>query len=71
MGSLIESGTAIILVEQDLSRAMSVVDRLICMLEGSVVLEGSATELTREQITEAYFGLRIFRETYRDKSERR
>jgi branched-chain amino acid transport system ATP-binding protein len=67
MGSLIESGTAIILVEQDLSRAMSVVDRLVCMLEGVVVLEGSAADLSREQITEAYFGLK----TFRDKSERR
>ena len=67
MGSLIESGTAIILVEQDLSRAMGVVDRLVCMLEGAVVLEGSAANLSREHITEAYFGLKEFR----DKSERR
>ena len=28
------------------------------MLEGRIVLEGAAGELTREQITEAYFGLR-------------
>jgi len=28
------------------------------MLEGRLVLEGSARELTREQITDAYFGLR-------------
>jgi branched-chain amino acid transport system ATP-binding protein len=67
MSSLIESGTAIILVEQDLSRAMSVVDRIVCMLEGVVVLEGAAAELSREQITEAYFGLR----TFRDKTEPR
>jgi branched-chain amino acid transport system ATP-binding protein len=63
MGALIESGTAIILVEQDLSRAMSVVDRIVCMLEGVVVLEGAAADLTRERITEAYFGLRTFRDT--------
>ena len=67
MASLIASGTAIILVEQDLSRAMSVVDRVLCMLEGAVVLEGSAADLTREQITQAYFGLK----TFRDRSERR
>jgi branched-chain amino acid transport system ATP-binding protein len=71
MASLIASGTAIILVEQDLSRAMSVVDRVICMLEGAVVLEGSAADLTREQVTEAYFGLKTFRETSRDKTEHR
>jgi hypothetical protein len=28
------------------------------MLEGRLVLEGAGSELTREQITEAYFGLR-------------
>jgi branched-chain amino acid transport system ATP-binding protein len=67
MTSLIASGTAIILVEQDLSRAMSVVDRVICMLEGTVVLVGSAADLTRDQITQAYFGLK----TFRDRTEHR
>ena len=57
LDGLIKSGTTIILVEQDLSRAMSVADRVICMLEGKAVLEGKANELTREQVTEAYFGL--------------
>jgi hypothetical protein len=28
------------------------------MLEGRLVLQGPGSELTREQITEAYFGLR-------------
>ena len=55
--TLIEGGTTIILVEQDLKRATSVASRVICMLEGRLVLEGGS-ELTREQITEAYFGLR-------------
>ena len=54
---LIRSGTTIVLVEQDLNRAMAVADRVICMLEGRAVLEGRAKELTREQVTEAYFGL--------------
>jgi branched-chain amino acid transport system ATP-binding protein len=55
---LIEGGTTIVLVEQDLARAMSVADRVACMLEGRIVLEGMRGELTREQVTEAYFGLR-------------
>jgi len=46
-----------VLVEQDLGRALSVADRVICMLEGRVVLEGPAKELSRERIVEAYFGL--------------
>ena len=58
IATLIESGATIVLVEQDLGRAMSVADRVLCMLEGRVVLEGSPSELTREQVTEAYFGLR-------------
>ena len=55
--TLIAEGTTIVLVEQDLKRATSVASRVICMLEGRLVLEGGS-ELTREQITEAYFGLR-------------
>jgi len=57
LDGLIKSGTTIILVEQDLTRAMGVADRVICMLEGRAVLEGKARELTRDQVTEAYFGL--------------
>jgi branched-chain amino acid transport system ATP-binding protein len=55
--SLMVRGATIILVEQDLNRALSVADRVICMLEGRVALEGRATELTRPQVTDAYFGL--------------
>jgi branched-chain amino acid transport system ATP-binding protein len=55
--TLIEGGTTLLLVEQDLARAMSVASRVVCMLEGRVVLEGGAGELTREQVTDAYFGL--------------
>jgi branched-chain amino acid transport system ATP-binding protein len=55
--SLMARGATIILVEQDLNRALSVADRVICMLEGRVALEGRASELTRSQVTDAYFGL--------------
>jgi branched-chain amino acid transport system ATP-binding protein len=55
---VIDSGTTVILVEQDLGRALGVADRAICLLEGRVVLEGRAEALTREQVTHAYFGLR-------------
>jgi branched-chain amino acid transport system ATP-binding protein len=54
---LFESDATIVLVEQDLSRALSVATRVVCMLEGRLVLAGAATELSREQVTEAYFGL--------------
>lgn len=55
--SLIGGGTTIILVEQDLRRAMRVADRIVCMLEGRIVLEGKRGEISREQVSEAYFGL--------------
>lgn len=51
-----QSGLGIILVEQDLGRTVAVADRILCMLEGHVVLQGTPAELTHEQITDAYFG---------------
>jgi branched-chain amino acid transport system ATP-binding protein len=54
---LMKAGATVVLVEQDLTRAMAVADRVFCMLEGRIVLEGRTEELTREAITEAYFGL--------------
>ena len=55
--SLLTSGTTIVLVEQDLGRAMAVANRVICMLEGRIVLDKPTRGVTRDQITEAYFGL--------------
>jgi branched-chain amino acid transport system ATP-binding protein len=55
--TLLTSGTTIILVEQDLTRALRVAGRVICMLEGRIVLQGKAADLTREEVTQAYFGL--------------
>jgi branched-chain amino acid transport system ATP-binding protein len=54
---LMKTGVTIILVEQDLARSMAVADKIICMLEGRVVLESAAQDLTRDAITDAYFGL--------------
>jgi branched-chain amino acid transport system ATP-binding protein len=55
--SLKQAGATILLVEQDLKRALDFADRVICMLEGRIVLEGRASALTRDAVTEAYFGL--------------
>ena len=57
LATVISQGATILLVEQDLTRAMGVAGRVVCMLEGRFVLEGRRGELTREQITDAYFGL--------------
>jgi branched-chain amino acid transport system ATP-binding protein len=56
--TLIDEGATIVLVEQDLGRALRVASRVACLLEGRIVLEGAPAELTRERVTEAYFGLR-------------
>ena len=52
-----DGGSTVVLVEQDLRRAMAVAGQIYCMLEGRIVLAGAAGALSREQITAAYFGL--------------
>jgi len=56
--AVISGGATIVLVEQDLSRALRIATRVACMLEGRIVLEGKASEMSRDRVTEAYFGLR-------------
>jgi branched-chain amino acid transport system ATP-binding protein len=55
---VIKTGTTIVLVEQDLSRAMSFATRIVCMLEGNFVLDRATQNVSREEITAAYFGKR-------------
>jgi branched-chain amino acid transport system ATP-binding protein len=50
-------GCTIVVVEQDVNQALAVADRVYCFQEGRVSLTGRPGELTREQITAAYFGL--------------
>jgi branched-chain amino acid transport system ATP-binding protein len=52
----IKSGTTIILVEQELSRVMKFATRIVCMLEGQFVLDRATHDVTRDEITAAYFG---------------
>ncbi|MBV1697252.1 MAG: ABC transporter ATP-binding protein [Hyphomicrobiales bacterium] len=59
---LIASGATIVLVEQDINRALGVASRIACMLEGRIVLEGRAADISREQVTQAYFGLQKARQ---------
>jgi branched-chain amino acid transport system ATP-binding protein len=55
--TLMTGKSTIVLVEQDLNRALRVATRVICMLEGRIVMDGEARSTTREQVTQAYFGL--------------
>ncbi|WP_395173893.1 ABC transporter ATP-binding protein [Roseibium alexandrii] len=51
-----ETGTSIIVVEQDIGQALKVADRVYCMMEGRITLEGSPSDLSRDAIHNAYFG---------------
>ena len=50
-------GTTVLIVEQDTSRALGMADRVYCLQEGRVTLEGAPAELSRERIRLAYFGV--------------
>ncbi|MFT5067343.1 MAG: branched-chain amino acid transport system ATP-binding protein [Reinekea sp.] len=50
------AGASLIVVEQDISQAMAVADRVYCMMEGRVTLSGTPQTLSREDIHNAYFG---------------
>lgn len=49
-------GVSIILVEQDVTRALSSATRFMCLQEGRVPLQGEPKSHSRENITRAYFG---------------
>jgi branched-chain amino acid transport system ATP-binding protein len=55
--ALTREGTSLVIVEQDVSMAQRVAQRVVCFQEGRVSLEGASSELSREQISRAYFGL--------------
>ena len=55
--SISQAGTAIVLVEQDVGLAKKASDRLYCMLEGKVTLTGRSADISREDISAAYFGV--------------
>jgi branched-chain amino acid transport system ATP-binding protein len=52
-----QSGTSIIIVEQDIGQALRVADHVHCMMEGRITLSGRPDELSREAIHDAYFGV--------------
>jgi branched-chain amino acid transport system ATP-binding protein len=50
-------GTTLLIVEQDIQRALRAADRVYCMQKGRVTLQGRPRELARDQIKLAYFGV--------------
>lgn len=49
-------GAAVVVVEQDITQALKVADRIYCLMEGRVTLTGAAGAVSREAIHAAYFG---------------
>jgi branched-chain amino acid transport system ATP-binding protein len=50
------SGVSILLVEQDIDRALAASSRTFCLLEGRVVMTGESGSLDRDALIAAYFG---------------
>jgi branched-chain amino acid transport system ATP-binding protein len=57
MPAITAEGMSVVIVEQDVSVAQRVSQRIYCFQEGRVSLQGRSDELTREQISQAYFGI--------------
>ena len=54
---IIGEGMSAIIVEQDISKALSVSSRVYCLQEGRISLEGASDTVSREEISRSYFGI--------------
>jgi branched-chain amino acid transport system ATP-binding protein len=57
MPTITAEGMSVVIVEQDVAMAQQVSQRIYCLQEGRVSLQGPSQTLTREQISMAYFGV--------------
>ena len=56
LAGLRSAGATLVIVEQDLRRAMDACDHLVCLLEGRVALAAPVADVSRDQVIAAYFG---------------
>ena len=54
---IVGEGLTAVIVEQDIAKALSVSQRVYCLQEGRVSLEGQSQTVPRDDITRAYFGV--------------
>jgi branched-chain amino acid transport system ATP-binding protein len=54
--AIVAEGSSLIIVEQDIVRALKAANHVYCLQEGRVALTGPAATLTRDAISAAYFG---------------
>jgi branched-chain amino acid transport system ATP-binding protein len=55
--TICQEGMTVVIVEQDVAMAQRVSQRLYCFQEGRVSLQGPSQALSRERISQAYFGV--------------
>ncbi len=56
LSGLRSAGATLVVVEQDLRRAMDACDDLVCLLEGRVALAAPVASVSRDEVVAAYFG---------------
>lgn len=56
MPKIVGEGMTALIVEQDIAQALKVSDRVYCLQEGRISLEGATGDMTHDRITAAYFG---------------
>jgi branched-chain amino acid transport system ATP-binding protein len=57
LGAIAAEGTTIVLVEQDINRALDASSRFYCFQEGRLALTAPTQDFDRNALTAAYFGL--------------
>ncbi|MDB6001416.1 MAG: transporter ATP-binding protein [Rhizobacter sp.] len=57
MPAITAEGMTVVIVEQDVAMALQFASRIYCFQEGRVSLQGASAALSREQISQAYFGV--------------
>ena len=57
LGAITAEGTTLVIVEQDINRALDAAARFYCLQEGRVALTAPCRGFARDTITRAYFGV--------------
>jgi len=55
--NIIDNGLSAIIVEQDINRALNIASRCYCLSEGNITLFGATDSISREDVSQAYFGV--------------
>jgi branched-chain amino acid transport system ATP-binding protein len=59
LDALARTGVAMLLVEQDVNRAMEMADRVVLLHKGSVTFDGPTTDLKEADVVAGYLGERV------------